>query len=250
MELSFHNVTKCFGGVKALDAVSLTFRSGEITALVGPNGAGKTTLFSAASGFIRPEQGNIAYGGQSLVGMTPQRIASLGIGRLFQDLRVFDRLSVRDNVMVAARRQIGEQPLVSLVLSRRSRLAEKRNGETAGRWLEFVGLHEVAHLRARQLSFGQQKLLAIARLLANEADFLLLDEPAAGINPDMADDVLDLIRRLAEMGKTVVMIEHNLDAVRRICRSAYLMADGRVIDHGSVEDVLRSAVQHKVGYGA
>lgn len=236
--LELIDVSKSFDGLKAVDQVSLGLQKGKITALIGPNGAGKTTIFNLISGFIKPDTGQILYRGQNIVGLSPWEIASLGIGRLFQDVRVFNRLTVLDNILAAFKGQKGEKVVIA-VLGRRKVLSEEaRNKEKALELLRFVGLDEKAFDLAENLSYGQQKLLSIARLLAAEADVLLLDEPTAGVNPAMIGQILKVARNLAEQGKTVVIIEHNMNVVVEVADWVYFMDDGQIVSFGLPGDVL------------
>ncbi len=232
------NLTKTFGGLKAVDDVSVTFEAGKVTALIGPNGAGKTTLFHLISGFLRPDSGQIFYRGRRIDGLPPWRIAQMGIGRLFQDVRVFGKLSALDNVRVAFRKQSGENPLWTVVRRLKVNREEQTFTEEAKRLLQFVGLSELENALAEDLSYGQQKLLTIARLLAAGADVFLLDEPTAGVNPEMVRSLLSLIRRLAEEGKTVVVIEHNMNVVMEIADWVFFMDEGQIIAFGLPEEVL------------
>jgi ABC-type branched-subunit amino acid transport system ATPase component len=231
-------VTKSFGGVRAVDSVSLTFEPGKVTCLIGPNGAGKTTLFHLISGALRPDSGEIWYKKHRLDGLPPWRVAQLGIGRLFQDVRVFHKLTVLDNIRVAFRHQKGENPFWALV--RRPYVARQEQSITreAKHWLEFVGLSEQEQIQAENLSYGQQKLLALARLMASGADVFLLDEPTAGVNPEMVRLLLDLIRRLAEEGKTIVVIEHNMNVVMEVADWVFFMDNGQIVAFGLPDEVL------------
>lgn len=236
--LELQDVTRTFGGVKAVDDVSFSLAEGHITSLIGPNGAGKTTLFGLITGFLKPDAGVISYRGRRIDGLPPYRIAGMGIGRLFQDVRVFDRLTVLDNVLLARKGQRGENPVISLLFRRRVQKEEAKNLEVARSWLDFVGLGEMENALAEDLSYGQQKLLAIARLLANDADLLLLDEPTAGVNPGMVRSILDLIRRLTAEGKTVVVIEHNMSVIMEISNWVFFLDDGKLISFGLPEEIL------------
>jgi len=249
MRIETENVNKRFGGVVALEDVSLEFPSATVTAIIGPNGAGKTTLFNVLTGFLRPDSGSIhiieetCMGVDSsrvdLAGLAPYEIARKGVGVLFQDVRVFDKLSALENVAVGVKDQAGEKPGISLISPGRVRRQEAQVLNRAGHLLEFVGLSASAHLMANQLSYGQQKLVAIARLLAGNARVLLLDEPTSGVHPSMIDKLLDLIQKLAdEDGRAVIMIEHNLEVVNRIGEWVYLMANGRVEVFGQPNEVL------------
>lgn len=248
MHLETDSLNKHFGGVAALDEVSLEFPFGQVTAVIGPNGAGKTTLFNTIAGFIRPDSGSVRLvegNGASgspieLTGCRPHEIARHGVGVLFQDIRVFSHLSALENVAVGAPRQTGENPFVALFRPGTVAREDQANLTAARAHLEFVGLADKAHLWAGNLSFGQQKLVALARLLAADARILLLDEPTSGIHADMIDTLLGLIERLAnEQGKAVIMVEHNLNVVRRVGDWVYLMARGRVEVFGKPSEVLR-----------
>lgn len=248
MYLEIENLTKHFGGAAALEDVSLEFPSGQVTTVIGPNGAGKTTLFNAIAGFIIPDTGTVSIFEENaassapiqLTGLRSHEIARHGVGVLFQDIRVFGTLSALENVAVGTPRQTGENPFIALFRPGAVLREERANFDAARAHLEFVGLADKAHLWAGNLSFGQQKLVAIARLLAADARILLLDEPTSGIHPDMIDTLLGLIERLAkEHGKAVVMVEHNLNVVRRSGDWVYLMARGRVEVFGKPSEVLR-----------
>ena len=236
--LELKNVTKAFGGVRALDGMSLGFERGRITGLIGPNGAGKTTLFNLISGFLSPDRGEINYAGKSLKGLAPWAIARAGIGRLFQDVRVFGRMTALDNIMASFAGQKGESALLSIIARRMVFRQEERFAERARALLDFVGLAESATSLADDLSYGQQKLLAIARLLAADAEVLLLDEPTAGVNPHRVKALLDVVRHLAREGKTVVIIEHNLSVVIEVADWVYFMDEGRVASFGMPGEVL------------
>ncbi len=239
MRLETDGLTKHFGGILALDDVSLDFAPGAITALIGPNGAGKTTLFNVIAGFQKPDSGSVflveghgpADGGRiDITGMMAHQVANRGIGVLFQEIRPFNRLSVLDNVAVGGKNQLGESCLNVLFRPFRVRIQEEAVQTRAMRLLEFVGLVDKSYLFADQLSYGQQKLMAIARLLAGDAKILLLDEPTSGVHPSMIDRLLLLIQSLADDGRTVVMIEHNLNVVRSIGDWVYLMAQGTRVE--------------------
>lgn len=232
------NLTKSFGGVHAVEDVSAPFEAGKITALVGPNGAGKTTLFHLIGGAIQPDSGDVLYDGQRLNDLPPWEISGLGIGRLFQDVRVFERLSVLENLLVAFGNQVGEHPLAPVAARWRVSRQEAGLQEAALRYLELVDLANHRGNQAQALSYGQQKLLAIARLLAAGADSLLLDEPTAGVHPILIDRLLEVIRRIAGEGKTLVVIEHNMNVVLDIADWVYFMNEGQILAFGTPRDVL------------
>lgn len=236
--LECRGLSKNFGGVSAVKDVSAPFESGKVTALIGPNGAGKTTLFHLITGALRSDAGDVLHRGQSIRGLAPWKVARRGVGRLFQDVRVFSRLTTLENVQVAFRGQSGEEPLLALVAQIRIRRLEAANTAEALRWLELVNLSDQRDLLAETLSYGQQKLLAIARLLALGADILLLDEPTAGVHPVLVERLLDVIRHLAKEGRTAVVIEHNMNAVREVADWTYFMEGGHIASFGTPQEVL------------
>jgi ABC-type branched-subunit amino acid transport system ATPase component len=235
--LRCQGLTKTFDGVQALDEVRLDFPSEEITAIIGPNGAGKTTLLNVLTGFLRPDGGRCFLGEREITHLPPHRIARFGVVRTFQDLRLILQVSVLDNVLLACPRQRGEHLLAALL---RFGVAaeEARNREEAMQLLRFVGLEEKANELAGELSYGQQKLLTLACCLATEARILLLDEPVAGVHPEMASRILDLLRQLHEEGKHVVFIEHDIAAVRQAADLVIVMDEGKIIAQGQPSEVL------------
>jgi len=238
--LRTHHLSKHFGGIVALDDVSLEFRPGSVTALVGSNGAGKSTLFNVVGGLIAPDSGEVTLDNGNeirLTGLSPHDIARHGVGMLFQDVRVFRQLTALENVAVGAQNQPGEHPILSLFRSKAVRAREREVQGLAHHHLEFVGLADKAHLWAGQLSYGQQKLVAIARLLAADAHVLLLDEPTAGVHPDRINQLLDRIQRLADdHNRTVIMIEHNRDVVAQISDHVYRLEAGRIVPLDSPQE--------------
>jgi ABC-type branched-subunit amino acid transport system ATPase component len=235
--LRCENVRKSFDGIHALDGVTVEFPSSGITAIIGPNGAGKTTLINVLTGFLRPNDGRCFLGEREVTRMAPHRIARLGVARTFQDLRLISLVSLLENVMIARPNQRGERLWPALF---RAGVAaeESRNCEEAMRWLRFVGLEEKAQEPAGELSYGQQKLLTLAVCLATEARVLLLDEPVAGVHPEMVEKIVGLLRQLREAGKLVVFIEHDMAAVRQAADHVIVMDDGKVFAQGKPGEVL------------
>jgi ABC-type branched-subunit amino acid transport system ATPase component len=236
--LECRDLTKSFVGVRAVAGLNASFEAGRITALVGPNGAGKTTLFHLISGALAPNEGEILLGGRRLDGLPPWLVAQMGVGRLFQDVRVFPRLSVLENLLVAYPRQVGER--IWPLFARRGRVAqaEAEYTEEAQHWLSLVGLEGYESEPAEALSYGQQKLVAIARLLAARAEVLLLDEPTAGVNPHLIDRLLKVIHDLVATGRTVVLIEHNMEVVLKAADSVLFMSEGAVVACGTPHELL------------
>ena len=258
MRVETDSLNKRFGGVVALENVTLDFPAGTVTAVIGPNGAGKTTLFNVMAGFLKPDSGSVLLFNDeqngslakstgtnhctNIVGFKPHEIANKGVGVLFQDVRVFKKMSALENVAAGVKNQQGENPLKSLFCPRRIHSQENTVMTKARDLLNYVGLLDKSHLLAEQLSYGQQKLLAIARLLAGDAKVLLLDEPTSGVHPDMIEKLIDLIQGMAySQQRVVVMIEHNLNIVKRLGDWVYLMAHGRVEVFGKATEVLRDS---------
>ena len=236
-QLRCKGISKSFNGVRALDRVCLDLPRSGITGLIGPNGAGKTTLLNILTGFERPDSGRYWLGCRELTGMAPHEIARLGVVRTFQEVRLVLEVSALQNVLVAFPRQRGET-LAGALLRFGVTREETKNVEKALALLRFVGLEEKACAAGGELSYGEQKLLTLACCLATEAHLLLLDEPVAGVDPEMAHRVLDRLQELRDLGKRVLFVEHNIDAVRRIANQVIVMHDGRIIAEGAPEDVL------------
>ena len=226
-------------GAPVFEGLSVEVSAGW-TGIIGPNGAGKTTLFHLMSGFLTPDKGQIFCGDVSIAGRPPWSIARLGIGRLFQDVRVFEGLSSLENVLIGCPARYGENPVSALFRRRAIRLQEKELSDVAWRWLTFVGLKEYAATPARALSYGQRKLLAFARLLACDPRVLLLDEPTAGISPAAVPQLLELIKNLAHEKRTVLVIEHNMNVVFEIADWVYFIDEGQIAVVGTPNDVLGS----------
>lgn len=229
---------KHFGGVRAMNDVSFAVAPGSVTSIVGPNGAGKTTLFDLLSGFLRLNQGAVLYRGRDISGLSRHLVARAGIGRVFQDIRLFKELTVLDNMLISAGGQVGENPLRALVQLPIIRRQEDTNRDRANELLEFIGLASRQRQRAGTLSGGQQRALAIARILMMGADVILLDEPTAGLDPERVNDMLGLIRRLQQSGKTVLLVEHRLDVVREVSQEVICLSQGTKILQGPPDEVL------------
>jgi branched-chain amino acid transport system ATP-binding protein len=208
MTLRTEGLRKAFGGVVALDGADVEFLPGKVNALIGPNGSGKTTFFNCVTGMITPDTGRISYAGKDLTGRAPHVVARAGVGRTFQLCRVFPRMTAVENVLAAVRPG-------GLVHGLRS--AHRRNEiERAHSWLTRLGIEHLAGAEARNLSWGQQKLLELAGVLMAEPRTILLDEPAGGVNPALLDRIGTLVRELNGEGRTFVIVEHNMDLVMSI----------------------------------
>jgi branched-chain amino acid transport system permease protein len=247
--LSARKLRKRFGGITAADDLSLTLPRGKVTALVGPNGAGKTTVFNLLTGFLAPDGGTVTLAGTDVTRQAPWRTVRLGLARSFQDVRLFERMTVLDNVLAAIPDQPGERLGPLFFAPRRAGEAERRNRQKALAYLAFVGLADRASEVASSLAFGEQKLVALARLIATEADVLLLDEPASGVDLQWVRRILELIRRLAASGKTVCIVEHNLEVVTAVADHAYFMEAGRIIAEGRPEDLMADRRLAEIYFG-
>jgi len=235
--LELHGVTRRFGGHAAVDDVSLRVRPGTITGLIGPNGAGKTTLFNLISGALRPTAGRITLGARRLDGQPPHRVLRAGVARTFQIPRPFAAMTVLENVMLAGQDQPGERFWTNWLRPGAVAAGERALRARAGELIDFVGLGALLGAPARVLSGGQRKLLELARALMTAPRLLLLDEPAAGVNPTVLEQIAARIVALNRSGTTVLMVEHNLDLVMRLCRPVLVMAGGRLLLEGDPETV-------------
>ena len=235
--LKCQNLTKKYETIKAIEVLSCLIYETEIVGLVGPNGAGKTTFFNVLTGFIKPDGGKAYYNGKEILRLSPYRVARLGITRTFQILRLIRQLSVLDNVLLAFPDQPGERLGNIFFRPGLCKRQEKKNREIALTLLSNSGLADKAHDPADALSYGQQKLLSLVCCLATGAELLLLDEPVAGIAPERIDQILKIIRSLPEQGKSVILIEHNLDAVMQVCDRVIFMDAGRKVSEGKPEEV-------------
>ncbi|MCE2691992.1 MAG: ABC transporter ATP-binding protein [Rubrivivax sp.] len=250
--LTAREVTKSFGGHRAVDAFSFTLARGAIGGLVGPNGAGKTTLFNCLAGALQPTSGQVKLDGRDITGASPDRVFAAGLARTFQIPRPFPEMSVLDNVMLAPRGQLGERFWANWLRPRAVAQQERAVQAAARHWLDFVGLSALAAEPARVLSGGQRKLLELARVMVAEPKLVLLDEPGAGVNPALLDQIVDRVAELNRQGVTFLVIEHNMDLVATLCNPVMVMAQGRMLAQGPADAVLRDerVVQAYLGDGA
>jgi branched-chain amino acid transport system ATP-binding protein len=238
--LSLRDLTRDFGAFRAVDGVSLDIRRGSITGLIGPNGAGKTTLFNMVAGSLRPTAGTVTLDGQEITGLAPEALFARGLARTFQIPRPFRRMSVMENVLLPPPGQTGETVMGALF--RRGRVAkeEARLRDKAREVLDFVTLAPLADQPAGKISGGQMKLLELARALMGDPKVILLDEPAAGVNPSLTRVLIDRIEELNRRGVTFVVIEHDMDFVMRHCDPVIALAEGRVMFEGTAEEARRN----------
>jgi ABC-type branched-subunit amino acid transport system ATPase component len=233
--LEMRDVEKNFGGLQAVAGCSFDVAAGTITGLIGPNGAGKTTLFNLITGQLQPDTGDIRYRSESIVDLPPDDIAGRGLVRTFQIPRSFDRMTVWENLMFAAPEQEGEGLLQALLRPERARQQEVTYSDRAWDILEFLGLDHLAESYAGALSGGQRKLLELARVLMMDPNTVLLDEPAAGVNPVLMERLADRIAALNQQGITFLIVEHDMGFVFRICHRIVVMHHGMVLAEGDPE---------------
>lgn len=236
--LEIAGLTKAFGGLIAVKDFSLTLEPGALTGLIGPNGAGKTTVFNLITGMIAPSGGSIIFSGRPITGLKPYQIYRLGIGRTFQNIRLFKELSVLDNVRVAYHHRGNASVFDAIVRTPRFYSEEKTVTEKARELLSILGLETREKEMAKNLPYGEQRRLEIARALIAEPKLLLLDEPAAGMNPAEVGQLMDLILFIQERFKvTILLIEHQMKVVMGICRWVVVMDFGELIAQGVPSDV-------------
>jgi branched-chain amino acid transport system ATP-binding protein len=235
--LSVRNIKKYFGGLPALSDVSFAVPRGTITSLIGPNGAGKTTLFNVISGALQPTQGAIMFKGLEVTGWPSYRIASAGMSRTFQNVQLFMHLNALENVMAARFCRTRSSLLESLLFLARDRSDRRRSQDLAEDLLAWVGIGERRYLMPGELPYGDQRRLEIARALATEPDLLMLDEPTAGMSHLEAQELMDLIGRLKELGKTIFLIEHNMNLVMSISDQVVVLNFGEKIAEGTPAEV-------------
>ncbi len=236
--LDVRNLSKRYGDLTAVDNVSLTIDRGSITGLIGPNGAGKSTLFETIVGEARCDQGSVVFNGTPLQTLTADRVFREGLARTFQIPQPFPEMSVLDNLMLAAPGQLGETFWAPIVRPKAIRKQELEHLQRAHEILAFTTLSTVASLAARNLSGGQQKLLELARVLMGKPELIMLDEPAAGVNPALTHILMDRIHALNDQGMTFLVIEHNMDLVMKHCQPIIAMANGRVIFTGTAAEAM------------
>ena len=228
---------KSFGGIKAVNNAHIEVKQGSITGLIGPNGAGKTTLFNLLSNFIRPDKGSVIFDEQPIHSLASHKIAQKGFIRTFQVARVLSRLSVLENMLLAKPQQTGENFFKVWLQQKKLRQEEKANKEQAMAILESVGLAAKANDYAGALSGGQRKLLEMARTLMTSPKLILLDEPAAGVNPTLINQICEYIQTWNQEGISFLIIEHNMDVIMSLCDRVWVLAEGTNLADGTPEEI-------------
>jgi len=235
--LEVTNLKKSFGGLKAVDVQSLNLNRNELTSIIGPNGAGKTTFFDLISGFQDSDEGKVFLNKKNITKSQPYSIARLGMIRTFQLTKVFDRMTVLENMMFSASSINNDSFIKSLIRLPSQKTTEKNIKEKSFEIMKDLNIDHMANSYARELSGGQKKLLELGRSIVNDPSILLLDEPLAGVNPKLAEEILQIILNLSEKGISILMVEHNIEAVMKISQRVIVLAEGMVIADDIPENV-------------
>ena len=248
--ISLKDVCKSFGGIVVADHISIDIQRGEILGLIGPNGAGKTSLFNLISGVYPADSGSISVSGQSLDGLSLHQRARLGVARTWQHMRLFASMSVLENMLVAPRDYPGEKISNILFSPQKTAAANLAMHERAIGILKRMNLESIAHSNVNDITFGQQKLVGLARALMNDGECLLLDEPMAGVEGNAYDTMKSIVREEAASGRAVCVVEHNVSFIKDLCNTAIFMASGKILERGSVDSLLASSTLADLYFGA
>ncbi len=235
--LEVTNLKKSFGGIKAVDVESLNLNRNELTSIIGPNGAGKTTFFDLISGFQDSDEGKVYLNNKNISKSQPYAIARLGMIRTFQLTKVFDRMTVLENMMFSASTVNNDSFLKSLAKLSSQKTTEKKIRDKSFEIMKELNIDHMANSYAREMSGGQKKLLELGRSIINNPSVLLLDEPLAGVNPKLAEEILQIILNLAGKGISILMVEHNIEAVMKISERVIVLAEGKVIADSTPENI-------------
>ncbi|MEJ5301101.1 MAG: ABC transporter ATP-binding protein [Thermodesulforhabdaceae bacterium] len=235
--LTVQRITKTFGGLVAVNNVSFDIETGSIVGLIGPNGAGKTTVFNIITGIYKPDKGDVVFNGQSLVVKKSHEIVKLGIARTFQTIRLFSQLSVLENVLAGFHCRTKSWVFGAILRLPRQQEEERQKIEEAFKILQFVGIEQYYDLPAGSLSYGNQRLLEIARALATSPRLLILDEPAGGMNEKETAELIELIRKIRDHGITILLIEHDMNVVMDVCEKVVVLEYGSKIAEGTPEEI-------------
>jgi len=240
--LELRNVTKVFGGVVAMDKLSFKVEKGDIYGIIGPNGAGKTTAFNCITGIYKPEEGEIIWKGENIAGMHPCDIAGKGIVRTFQNIRLFGKMSVAENIISGRHQKSKQSWLQGLLSTPFYRKDEKENWLKVKDIMKIMGLSEYATIPTQSLAYGIQRRVEIGRALATEPELLILDEPAAGLNEKETLELMELINRIKDEGITILLIEHDMDMVMKLVNKITVINFGKKISEGDPEYIQNDSV--------
>lgn len=235
--LQMKGVSKCFGGIRAVHNVHFTVESGKIFSIIGPNGAGKTTVFNCITGFYTPDEGELLFNGENITGNNPHLITAAGIARTFQNIRLFGEMSALENVMVGRFCRTSSGVCCSTLRLPKATHEDRKAAQHSMELLKFVGLENEAYSWARNISYGKQRKLEIARALATDPKIILLDEPAAGMNPTETAEMINLIRKICREKAAVLLIEHDMKLVMNISDRILVLDHGEVLAEGTPTDV-------------
>jgi len=235
--LELSGIGKRFGGLTALEEISFRVAKGSITGIIGPNGAGKTTLFNVATGIYPPSRGAVLLDGKDISALPPERRARLGLVRTFQNIELFGKMTVLENVMVGLHTQSSSGFFSCAFRMPWQKSEERRVRDKAKEWLAFAGIAEIEGVEAGTLSFGKGRLLEIARAMALEPKLLLMDEPAAGLNSSETAELAELIKRIRDLGVTVALVEHDMDLVMDICDALVVLNLGTMLAQGTPREI-------------
>jgi ABC-type branched-subunit amino acid transport system ATPase component len=247
--LSVQGVARSFGGIQAVDNCSFDVAPGRITGLIGPNGAGKTTVFNLITGFLSASHGSIRLQGREILGLAPYRVERLGVVRTFQHLRLWNKMSVIENVLHGCATAAGENVFGLFLRAGAVRAEEQRAQERAMEVLQFFGLEARAHELAEDLAYPEQKLLSMARIFAADAPVMLLDEPTSGLDSESLGRIVPMVRRLVDHGKTVLLIEHNMELISELADQVVFLHQGRVLAAGPPAEITRDPALTEIYFG-
>lgn len=247
--LTTNNLTIRFGGLTAVNKVSIDVLPNKITGLIGPNGAGKTTFFNAISGVYVPDEGEVLFEGKHIEGLKPHKINHAGISRTYQVINLFWKMTVLENVLVGMHPVMRSQYFSDLLHLPGQRKETKMCEEKAWELLRFVGLEELAYHPAGSLAYGKQRLLEIVRAMASNPKLILLDEPAAGMNTAEKQELDEILQKILEAGYTILMVEHDMKLVMGVCDYIYVLSDGKLLAHGTPKEVQNNPEVIKVYLG-